>query len=85
MAEDFIRYQRWADGELVEDYTVPKPTEQFNAETITERAVAALADNAAFLDIEAPTNAQALAQIKALTRQANGLIRLALQRFDSAD
>jgi hypothetical protein len=87
MAENFTRIQRWDNGVLVEDYTVPKPVEQFNQETITERAEAALADNLAFLDIALQdlTQAQVAVQVRALTRQCNGLIRLVLQRFDSAD
>jgi hypothetical protein len=85
MAENFTRIQRWDNGQLVEDYTVAKPAEQFNAETITEQAQQALVDNRAFLDITSPTNAQVLAQVKALTRQNNKIIRLLLQRFDSTE
>lgn len=53
--------------------------------TIRERADTALATNASFLNRANPTNAQVVEQVKALTRQSNGLIRLALRRFDSAD
>lgn len=79
MAEDFIRYQRWDNGELVEDYTVPKPIDQFHEETLRERAEAALATNKAFIDLPSPTNAQAVAEVKALARQVNALIRLTLR------
>lgn len=87
MAEPTTRIQRWDNGVLVEDYTVPKPVEQFNAETITEQAVAALADNTAFLDVALGdlTQAQVAIQVRALTRQNNKLIRLVLQRFDSTE
>lgn len=85
MVEDFIRYERYEDGVLVESYTTPKPVEQFNAETIVERAGTALANNAEYLALGTPTNAQAAAQIEALTRQVNALIRLVLNRFESAD
>lgn len=60
-------------------------SERANEATIQQRATGALATNATFLAIASPTNAQIAAQVKALTRQNNGLIRLALRRFDSAD
>jgi hypothetical protein len=85
MAENFTRIQRWDNGVLVEDYTVPKPVEQFNAETITEQAVQALVDNRAFLAIDPPTQVQVLAQVRDLTRQNNRIIRMLLQAFDGTD
>jgi hypothetical protein len=54
-----------------------------NRRTLEARARAALADNAAFLAIASPTAGQNAAQAKALTRQVNALIRLALH--DVAD
>lgn len=54
-------------------------------EQLRGRARAALADNQAFLAVASPTNAQVLAQVRALTRQNQGLIRLALRRFDGSD
>jgi len=85
MAELNTRIQRWDNGVLVEDYTIPKPVEQYNAETITEQAVAALENNTTFINTPNGdiTNAMAVAQIKDLSRQNNKLIRLILQRFDS--
>lgn len=56
-----------------------------NEQTLRQRATVALSTNAAFLDLSAPTNAQSLAQIKALTRQMNGLIRLAVGELSSTD
>jgi hypothetical protein len=55
-------------------------TVDITAETITAdlatKAHAAITSNQTFLDLAAPTNAQSLAQIKALTRQMTALIRL---------
>lgn len=67
------------------------PTEQANVTantnrtTIQDQATAALATNRTFLAIVTPTNAQNAAQIKALTRQNQGLIRLQLNQLDSTD
>ena len=41
------------------------------------KVATALTNNAVFLAVASPTNAQAVAQVKALTRQVNALIRLA--------
>lgn len=56
-----------------------------NDKTIRERADAALTTNANFLALATPTNAQVVAHVRALTRQATGLIRLALGQLDSTD
>jgi hypothetical protein len=52
-----------------------------NALTLLSRAQAALANNAAYLAIPSPTQAQAITQVGALTRQVDGLIRFALTQF----
>jgi len=46
-----------------------------------DKARQALATNADFLDLTAPTNAQTLQQVRALTRQMSGLTRLILREF----
>ena len=56
-----------------------------NGATIRDRAAQALSTNADFLALSSPTNAQNAAQVKALTRQMNGLIRLALGRLDGTE
>lgn len=50
--------------------------------TIRDRAQQALATNAAFLALASPTNAQTVTQVKALTRECNALIRMALNLLD---
>ncbi len=60
-------------------------TAQVNQTTLQTQAANALTTNSAFLAIAAPTNAQVLAQTKALTRQTSALIRLTLGLLDSTD
>lgn len=49
-----------------------------NQASLFGKAQTALSNNIAFLNITNPSNAQAIAQIQALTRQVNALIRLAV-------
>lgn len=56
-----------------------------NETTLTDKAKSALTTNATFLAIASPTNAQVSAQVKALTRQVNALIRLATRTLDTTD
>jgi hypothetical protein len=62
--------------------TINKPGSRgANRETIMVRASAALTTNATFLALANPTTAQAITQVKVLTRECNGLIRLLLGAF----
>lgn len=54
-----------------------------NAATVLQRAQQALGVNATYLAIVSPTTAQAVAQVGALTRQVNGIIRTLLDSFSS--
>lgn len=56
-----------------------------NKKTLEERAIKALESNKTFLALTSPTNAQVLAQVKALTRQVNGVMRLSLNKLDKVD
>lgn len=60
-------------------------TANANRTTIQTQAINALATNRTFLAIASPTNAQNAAQVKALTRQNNGIIRLLLNQLDGTD
>lgn len=62
----------------------PVPDDVRNADDLRTRTATALGANRAFL-ASTPTAAQSAAQVKALTRQMNGLIRLQLQQFDATD
>ena len=64
--------------------TVANPNAPWRAyDTLVNRATAALTVNATFLGLASPSNAQTIAQVQALTKQCNGLIRLLLQQLDS--
>jgi hypothetical protein len=63
--------------------TVWKPgSAEFNRADLTAKATTALASNATFLALGAPTNAQVLTQVQRLTRENSALIRLALGLLD---
>ncbi len=75
----------FTDGPLTPQQVaaIPACTADANAATLQAKAPAALVANAAFLAIASPTQAQAIAQTKALTRQVDALIRLANGILDS--
>jgi hypothetical protein len=56
-----------------------------NRVRLLEQAQAALAANRDFLALASPTNAQTLAQVKALTRQTNAVIRLLVGDLTDTD
>jgi len=56
-----------------------------NRTTLTDRAVTSLQGNRDFLALTSPSQADALAQIKDLTRQSTALIRLLLGLLDRTD
>jgi hypothetical protein len=59
--------------------------EEGNEATIRQQAANALATNRTFLALSSPTNAQTLAEVKALARQMNGVVRLLINQFDGTD
>ena len=62
----------------------PTPTTaQQNQQTLESRAQTALTNNQTFLAISSPTNTQSVAQVQALTRQVDGIIRLLLGLLDT--
>ena len=75
-------------GQVVIDGPYPDPEpdpEQVAADTLHDRARAALDTNAAWLGrSSAPTNAQTLAHLDRLTKQVNALIRLEVRALDDS-
>lgn len=69
-------------AEEVVEVDITAPSIQFD---LHAKARQALADNAAFLALSAPTNAQVLAQVRRLTRQNGALIRLVLASDGASD
>lgn len=63
--------------------TVDAPIEGVNADTLRQRVRTALATNAAYVALASPSNAQNAAQVKALSRQQNAIIRLLLGALDN--
>ncbi len=62
--------------------THPSITRLANETAMRQAASTALAANRDYLALAPATTAQALAQVKALTRQTNGLMRLLLRQLD---
>lgn len=66
-------------------YLTPTDAATIPAADLRAKAVGALASNITFLAIASPTQAQAVTQVKALTRQVNALIRLAAGALSTED
>ena len=69
-----------ADARLAD--ATAKATTQAN---LLSKMETALSNNAAFLALASPNQAQAVAQVKALTRQINAAIRYLTNRLDTTD
>jgi hypothetical protein len=56
-----------------------------NASTIKAQVAAAITANKAYVALANPTTAQTTAQVKALSRQLNGVMRLLTGQLDATD
>jgi hypothetical protein len=66
------------------DRAVAAATVAANEATLHQQALTAMANNKTFLALTPPlTNPQVVAQVNALTRQVNALIRLATRSLDA--
>lgn len=79
--------ETWNNGQLVDTETITYEVsqEQDNHDTISAAAAQALATNRVFLALASPTAGQVTAEVKALARQQNGIIRLLLNQLDGTD
>jgi len=77
-----MRYETWRNGQLVSFNEIAPTLTDLNREQIQTKARQAINGNRTFLALASPTNAQTLAQVKALTREANAVIRLLLNQLD---
>lgn len=73
------------DGSVVESRSYETAPEQDNRDAMLDSARQALATNRTYIGLASPTAAQNVAQMKALSRQNNGLIRLLLGLLDGTD
>ena len=81
------RNQTWdSTGNLVVDETVEVDvTEEVTEWSLHDAARQALVANRTFLGLSNPSNGQTLAQVRSLTRQNQGLVRLVLGLLDGID
>lgn len=75
----------WTSKAEIDEQSAQVEVLSINKRTIEERAVLALETNRAFVNLTAPTNSQTLAEVKALARQNNAIIRLLLNKLDATD
>lgn len=92
---DGLYWPKWSNGQWVEGRTAAEiapilaakaqaEAEQTNRLSIEDLALKALATNKAYIN-STPTAAQTTAEVKALARQVNGIIRLLLNKLDATD
>jgi hypothetical protein len=74
----------WSEREFDKDEIAGKRV-QANGDAIRSQAALAVEANKTFLGLASPTNAQIVAQVRSLTRQSNGLVRLNLNLLDEVD
>ena len=81
---DFVRAYTVAENADA-DARLEQATEEANSADLLAKAKAAVSNNLTFLAIASPTNAQNAAQLKALTRQVNALIKLTVRDLATTD
>lgn len=74
---------RDGNGTAQSTYTLQRDIQSENEDAIRNAVVTALQNNTNYLALSSPTAAQTTAQVQALTRQMNRLIRLITRRLDA--
>ena len=77
--------QTYRGGVLISETDVPISDAEANEAALRQAARHALATNRTFIANASPSNAQTVAEVKALARQVNALIRLELNQLDATD
>lgn len=72
-----------ADENQVADARAAQEARDTNERDLRDKAAQAIALNDAFLALASPSNAQVVAQVQRLTREATALIRLTVRALDS--
>lgn len=75
----------YSDGSRSVQYTPGAGTPDANQLTLQQQARTAMVNNRTYTALASPTNAQQTAQVKALTQQMNGVIRLLLGQLDATN
>lgn len=77
-----VRTINYADGSRSVQYTPAPGTPAGNLQALQAQAQAALTTNRAYVNLDSPTAAQTVAEVKALARAQNAMIRLLIGQFD---
>lgn len=72
----------WNDIEDIDSQELKNITAESNRVALEAKALIAIETNKAFYSRASSTTAQVLAEVKALARQNNGIIRLLLKQLD---
>lgn len=73
------------DDNIIDETTIPEDQTSIIRDSIVLKSIDALEHNKDFLKNKSPSNAELAKQIKAITKQVNGLIKLSLRDFSSDD
>ena len=83
---EYIPTQEEIDQRLVSQaQTEQEELKEENRVTLQDRAKLSIHLNKDYLNIEAPTTPQSIQQIKELTRQVSGIIRLVVNELNETD
>lgn len=70
---------------ITDDDRAARESQDQKVQELRKKAIVAIQNNLAFLNDDSVTTAEAVAQVKALTRQVNALIRLEVEALDTTE